>query len=40
MAGSDCGFGTCVGQASVDPGVDVAEAGALVEGARSASHRV
>jgi 5-methyltetrahydropteroyltriglutamate--homocysteine methyltransferase len=40
MAGSDCGYGTWVGQAAVDPGVVWAKLRALAEGARIASHRV
>jgi 5-methyltetrahydropteroyltriglutamate--homocysteine methyltransferase len=37
LAGSDCGFGTWVGQAAVDPDVTWAKLGALAEGARLAS---
>ena len=37
MAGSDCGYGTWVGQAAVDPDVVWAKMAALVEGARIAS---
>ena len=37
MAGSDCGFGTWVGQAAVDPDVVWAKMAAMVEGARIAS---
>jgi 5-methyltetrahydropteroyltriglutamate--homocysteine methyltransferase len=37
IAGSDCGFGTWVGQAAVDPGVTWAKLAALAEGARLAS---
>jgi 5-methyltetrahydropteroyltriglutamate--homocysteine methyltransferase len=37
IAGSDCGFGTWVGQAAVDPDVVWAKFGALAEGARLAS---
>src|SRR5262249_34073276 len=36
-AGSDCGYGTWVGQAAVDPGVVWAKFAALAEGARIAS---
>ena len=39
MAGSDCGFGTWVGQAAVDPDVVWAKLAALVEGARIASRQ-
>jgi len=39
MAGSDCGFGTWVGQAAVDPDVVWAKMAAMVEGARIASRR-
>ena len=39
MAGSDCGFGTWVGQAAVDPDVVWAKMTAMVEGARIASRR-
>ena len=39
MAGSDCGFGTWVGQAAVDPDVVWAKMAAMVEGARMASRR-
>ena len=35
MAGSDCGFGTWVGQAAVDPDVVWAKMAAMAEGARS-----
>ena len=35
MAGTDCGFGTWVGQAAVDPDVVWAKFAALAEGARS-----
>jgi 5-methyltetrahydropteroyltriglutamate--homocysteine methyltransferase len=37
IAGSDCGFGTWVGQAAVDPDVTWAKLAALAEGARIAS---
>jgi 5-methyltetrahydropteroyltriglutamate--homocysteine methyltransferase len=37
IAGSDCGFGTWVGQAAVDPGVVWAKMASLAEGARRAS---
>jgi hypothetical protein len=37
MAGSDCGFGTWVGQAAVDPDVVWAKLAAMAEGARIAS---
>jgi 5-methyltetrahydropteroyltriglutamate--homocysteine methyltransferase len=37
IAGTDCGFGTWVGQAAVDPGVVWAKMASLVEGARVAS---
>ncbi len=37
MAGSDCGFGTWVGQAAVDPDVVWAKMAAMAEGARIAS---
>jgi len=37
MAGSDCGFGTWVGQAAVDPDVVWAKMAAMAEGARMAS---
>jgi 5-methyltetrahydropteroyltriglutamate--homocysteine methyltransferase len=39
MAGSDCGFGTWVGQAAVDPDVTWAKLAALAEGAALASKR-
>jgi 5-methyltetrahydropteroyltriglutamate--homocysteine methyltransferase len=39
MAGSDCGFGTWVGQAAVDPDVVWAKLAAMVEGARIASKK-
>jgi 5-methyltetrahydropteroyltriglutamate--homocysteine methyltransferase len=39
MAGSDCGYGTWVGQAAVDPDVVWAKFAALAEGARLASQR-
>jgi 5-methyltetrahydropteroyltriglutamate--homocysteine methyltransferase len=37
IAGSDCGFGTWVGQAAVDPDVVWAKLSAMAEGARLAS---
>ncbi|HYE91571.1 MAG TPA: hypothetical protein VEA38_11155, partial [Terriglobales bacterium] len=37
LAGTDCGFGTWVGQSAVDPDVVWAKLGALAEGARLAS---
>jgi 5-methyltetrahydropteroyltriglutamate--homocysteine methyltransferase len=37
IAGTDCGFGTWVGQAAVDPGVAYAKLRSLAEGARLAS---
>ena len=37
MAGSDCGYGTWVGQAAVDPAIVWAKLAALTEGARIAS---
>jgi 5-methyltetrahydropteroyltriglutamate--homocysteine methyltransferase len=39
IAGSDCGYGTWVGQAAVDADVVWAKLGAMVEGARIASRR-
>ena len=39
IAGSDCGFGTWVGQAAVDPDVVWAKLAAMAEGARIASRR-
>ena len=39
MAGSDCGYGTWVGQSAVDPDVVWAKLAALAEGARIASER-
>jgi 5-methyltetrahydropteroyltriglutamate--homocysteine methyltransferase len=39
IAGSDCGFGTWVGQAAVDPDVVWAKMAALAEGARLASRQ-
>ena len=39
MAGSDCGFGTWVGQAAVDPDVVWAKMAAMAEGARIASRK-
>ena len=40
MAGSDCGYGTWVGQAAVDPDVVWAKLAALTEGAAIASRRL
>ncbi len=37
IAGSDCGFGTWVGQAAVDPDVVFAKLGAMAEGAKLAT---
>ena len=37
IAGTDCGFGTWVGQAAVDPDIVWAKLGAMAEGARIAS---
>jgi 5-methyltetrahydropteroyltriglutamate--homocysteine methyltransferase len=39
IAGSDCGYGTWVGQAAVDPDVVWAKMAAMVEGAQIASRR-
>lgn len=39
IAGSDCGYGTWVGQSAVDPDVVWAKFGALVEGAKIASRQ-
>ena len=39
LAGSDCGYGTWVGQAAVDPGVVWAKFASLTEGARLASRQ-
>jgi 5-methyltetrahydropteroyltriglutamate--homocysteine methyltransferase len=39
IAGSDCGFGTWVGQAAVDPDVVWAKLAAMTEGARLASQQ-
>ena len=39
MAGSDCGFGTWVGQAAVDPDVVWAKMAAMAEGARIATRQ-
>jgi 5-methyltetrahydropteroyltriglutamate--homocysteine methyltransferase len=39
IAGSDCGYGTWVGQAAVDPDVVFAKLAAMAEGARIASGR-
>jgi 5-methyltetrahydropteroyltriglutamate--homocysteine methyltransferase len=40
VAGTDCGFGTWVGQAAVDPGVAWAKMASLAEGARLASREL
>ena len=40
IAGSDCGYGTWVGQAAVDPDVVWAKLAAMAEGARIASQAV
>ncbi len=40
MGGSDCGYGTWVGQAAVDPDVVFAKLAALAEGARIATQGV
>ncbi len=40
IAGTDCGFGTCVGQAAVDPDIAWAKLGSLAEGARLASREL
>ncbi len=40
IAGTDCGFGTWVGQAAVDPDVVWAKLGSLVEGARLVSREL
>ena len=40
IAGTDCGFGTWVGQAAVDPGVVWAKMRSLAEGARLASRQL
>jgi 5-methyltetrahydropteroyltriglutamate--homocysteine methyltransferase len=40
MAGSDCGYGTWVGQAAVDPDVVWAKLAALSEGAELASREL
>ena len=40
MAGSDCGYGTWVGQAAVDPDVVWAKLAALTEGAAIASRQL
>ena len=37
IAGTDCGFGTWVGQAAVDPDIVWAKLAAMAEGARLAS---
>jgi 5-methyltetrahydropteroyltriglutamate--homocysteine methyltransferase len=39
IAGSDCGYGTWVGQAAVDPGVAWAKLASLAEGARLATRQ-
>ena len=39
IAGSDCGYGTWVGQAAVDPDIVWAKLASLAEGARLASQR-
>ena len=39
IAGSDCGYGTWVGQAAVDPGIVWAKLASLAEGARLASRQ-
>jgi 5-methyltetrahydropteroyltriglutamate--homocysteine methyltransferase len=39
IAGSDCGYGTWVGQAAVDPDIVWAKFAALAEGALIASER-
>ena len=39
VAGSDCGYGTWVGQAAVDPQVVWAKLAAMAEGARIASRK-
>ena len=39
IAGTDCGYGTWVGQAAVDPDVVWAKLAALTEGARLATHK-
>ena len=36
MASRNCGFGTCIGQAAVDPDVAWAKMAAMAEGARIA----
>jgi 5-methyltetrahydropteroyltriglutamate--homocysteine methyltransferase len=40
IAGTDCGFGTWVGQAAVDPDIVWAKLGALAEGARLATREL
>jgi len=40
IAGSDCGYGTWVGQAAVEPEIVWAKLGALAEGARVASEQL
>ena len=37
IAGTDCGFGTWVGQAAVDPDIVWAKLGSMAEGARRAT---
>jgi len=39
IAGTDCGYGTWVGQAAVDPHVVWAKLAAMAEGARLASRQ-
>ena len=40
IAGTDCGFGTWVGQAAVDPDIVWAKLGSLAEGARLVSREL
>ena len=40
IAGTDCGFGTWVGQAAVDPDIVWAKLASLAEGARLASREL
>ena len=40
IAGSDCGYGTWVGQAAVEPEIVWAKLAAMVEGARLASDQL
>ena len=40
IAGTDCGFGTFVGQVTVDPRIAWAKLASLVEGARLASQQL